>query len=92
MRTLVSALNSINVTLALRRDSLCFNIFGTILAELGQIQNAKKAFSKASKLRKSEAENSNAHAILNYTHFYAGVYNRTLAYLEEDAEKAKLVI
>ena len=80
-----SALNSINTSLALHRDSFSFDIFGLVLLSLGQAANAKKAFSKASKLRKTEA-------VIDLTNMYGGIYNRALAYLDSEPNKTRMIL
>jgi len=82
---LSSALNAINTSLALQRDSFAFDIFGLVLLSLNQCSNAKKAFSKASKLRKSEAK-------VDLTQMYGGIYNRALAYLDSEPNKTRMIL
>jgi len=82
---LSSALNAVNTSLALYRDSFSFDLFGLVLLKLNQCSNAKKAFSKASKLRKTESH-------IDLTHMYGGIYNRALAYLETEPNKTKMIL
>merc|ERR1711990_53871 len=77
---LISALNAINSTLALSRDSMAFDVFGLVLMLLGQVQNARKAFSKASKLRKTEPK-------IDKNKAYSGIYNRAVCYYPEPTSK-----
>ena len=69
-----------------RRDAFSFNLFGVILSALGQTQNSKKAFSKGSKLQKNDSHTNAKNNV-----YYGGLYNRALAYVDDDPEKTKLV-